>query len=789
MSTPSLNLAQLCNLHVALKSRLPLPLETVQRLLVDSLDWSEEASYDWTPVRSQGFTYHQSTGKNVSHVAMMDQTPEWKRLSDTSSVMENDADSKAMQFQNELRDIMQQKYLQSLKSAREHILEQGVEKYECYTVIDAFLHQSEEYLEGMVKDKKWELYSAQLDNHFGIKYDELGQDNSPKNTDIFLHALDAILIEIPRGPTNNILSKRREPESRVAQNALSKTGYIIAGYALDQLNKKQNSGANENSPHMPHQGLRNRLQHIRFRLKLGDHRLGFEYVHSDIGSRIEDFTENPTIQGALFIKDYLHCIFRRYDEDCGMNPQQIIEHIRRFTKVVKQTNLQPDVIESVDYVLMANTYDLEERISSLTELSAHAMSPFLRGMAAYTAGSLVQPTGNSELRNKLIFSAIDCFANKDATRMRVALELLATGQFDYDLEDGRPARTSPSMVFQTEDAEATLQRIINVLRDLSTPTSVLSPTTIKSILQEVYNYLKWRIQLTRKRCTSCDKIHAQGGPQAPSLKPEEKRWVELKAVYSQLEKEQDVAAISVILKESTELVEFALASLCQSEEALDQLVNHDLKLSSSLLSEIESPESVFEMYIGENLIDDLFHKTYNLLNHLNEDHIRPEKAIQVLELYEEKFREQTDLSSQERLTGEFVFNTLAHLRKESKPKQWIEQFPKVSINKSRDIQSNSDGTFKDEQFGYLIMAIAIRNDFYDPGLSGHNSNEEVSKIIDLCMESLPLKESMRYVVAVLHEGIEDLIKRDEKYQDYNDYHETLEKLIGSAEAESDTNSD
>jgi len=41
---------------------------------------------------------------------------------------------------------------------------------------------------------------------------------------------------------------------------------------------------------------------------------------------------------------------------------------------------------------------------------------------------------------------------------------------------------------------------------------------------------------------------------------------------------------------------------------------------------------------------------------------------------------------------------------------------------------------------------------------------------------------MRYVAAVLHEGIEDLTRRDNQYQDFNDYHEELEKLVRNYQA-------
>jgi hypothetical protein len=218
--------------------------------------------------------------------------------------------------------------------------------------------------------------------------------------------------------------------------------------------------------------------------------------------------------------------------------------------------------------------------------------------------------------------------------------------------------------------------------------------------------------------------------------------------------------------------------LCQSDEALSQLKNHNSKLSSSILSEIKDPESVLGLYIGEHLIDDIFHKVYDLLNHLNEDHIPPEKAIQVLKLYEKKFHEQQHLSSQEQLTGEFVFATLSRLRKDFQPRQWTEEFPKISIKKSKSIESDSEG----ERFNHSVMAIAIRNDFYDPKFSDHNSDEEVSKIIESCMKSPLLKGSMRYVAAVLHEGIEDLTRRDNQYQDFNDYHEELEKLVRNYQA-------
>ena len=524
----------------------------------------------------------------------------------------------------------------------------------------------------------------------------------------------------------------------------------------------------------------NRIEHILYRLKLGNHTVKLRPLDLEIDDLINDFTEEPTLKRALFIKDYLHCIFRRYDNSCGLTPKQIVGYIGEFTRKVEQTNLQFDVIESVRFVEIANAYPIEERIKSMHSLSENAMSPFLRGLAAYTGGSLIRSKKDSKLRNNLLFDAIECFTGKDATRKRAALEVMASGQYDFDDEEngGLPARVTVAEISKKESSDDTILRIIGILEDLSERIPQLGSATVDSILQEIHNYLNWRIQLTRKRCTSCNKIHAQGAPDISPLEADESLWHSLKKVYLQMNQEYVAKQSSNVVKESVELIEFALASLCQSDEALSQLKNHNSKLSSSILSEIKDPESVLGLYIGEHLIDDIFHKVYDLLNHLNEDHIPPEKAIQVLKLYEKKFHEQQHLSSQEQLTGEFVFATLSRLRKDFQPRQWTEEFPKISIKKSKSIESDSEG----ERFNHSVMAIAIRNDFYDPKFSDHNSDEEVSKIIESCMKSPLLKGSMRYVAAVLHEGIEDLTRRDNQYQDFNDYHEELEKLVRNYQA-------
>lgn len=769
MTEPVLNLAQLCNLHAVLKPRLPLPLSTVRELLKESLGWDEDTSHDWNPVRSQGFMHHELPKGDDDYFSLIDQTPEWKRLSDPPLPDASDIDPKVMQFQEELRPIMQQNYVQSLNSARSQILEKGVEKYDCYTVMDAFLHQSKQDLERMAENKELKQFVEDLNQRFGIK-----MNDEPKNTHAFIHALDASLIEIPRGPTNNILSKRREPESRLPENGLSTTGFILLNFTLDLIDQDETL-VTEAQP-----GLINRIEHILYRLKLGNHTVKLRPLDLEIDDLINDFTEEPTLKRALFIKDYLHCIFRRYDNSCGLTPKQIVGYIGEFTRKVEQTNLQFDVIESVRFVEIANAYPIEERIKSMHSLSENAMSPFLRGLAAYTGGSLIRSKKDSKLRNNLLFDAIECFTGKDATRKRAALEVMASGQYDFDDEEngGLPARVTVAEISKKESSDDTILRIIGILEDLSERIPQLGSATVDSILQEIHNYLNWRIQLTRKRCTSCNKIHAQGAPDISPLEADESLWHSLKKVYLQMNQEYVAKQSSNVVKESVELIEFALASLCQSDEALSQLKNHNSKLSSSILSEIKDPESVLGLYIGEHLIDDIFHKVYDLLNHLNEDHIPPEKAIQVLKLYEKKFHEQQHLSSQEQLTGEFVFATLSRLRKDFQPRQWTEEFPKISIKKSKSIESDSEG----ERFNHSVMAIAIRNDFYDPKFSDHNSDEEVSKIIESCMKSPLLKGSMRYVAAVLHEGIEDLTRRDNQYQDFNDYHEELEKLVRNYQA-------
>lgn len=769
MTEPVLNLAQLCNLHAVLKPRLPLPLSTVRELLKESLGWDEDTSHDWNPMRSQGFMHHELPKGDDDYFSLIDQTPEWKRLSDPPLPDASDIDPKVMQFQEELRPIMQQNYVQSLNSARSQILEKGVEKYDCYTVMDAFLHQSKQDLERMAENKELKQFVEDLNQRFGIK-----MNDEPKNTHAFIHALDASLIEIPRGPTNNILSKRREPESRLPENGLSTTGFILLNFTLDLIDQDETL-VTEAQP-----GLINRIEHILYRLKLGNHTVKLRPLDLEIDDLINDFTEEPTLKRALFIKDYLHCIFRRYDNSCGLTPKQIVGYIGEFTRKVEQTNLQFDVIESVRFVEIANAYPIEERIKSMHSLSENAMSPFLRGLAAYTGGSLIRSKKDSKLRNNLLFDAIECFTGKDATRKRAALEVMASGQYDFDDEEngGLPARVTVAEISKKESSDDTILRIIGILEDLSERIPQLGSATVDSILQEIHNYLNWRIQLTRKRCTSCNKIHAQGAPDISPLEADESLWHSLKKVYLQMNQEYVAKQSSNVVKESVELIEFALASLCQSDEALSQLKNHNSKLSSSILSEIKDPESVLGLYIGEHLIDDIFHKVYDLLNHLNEDHIPPEKAIQVLKLYEKKFHEQQHLSSQEQLTGEFVFATLSRLRKDFQPRQWTEEFPKISIKKSKSIESDSEG----ERFNHSVMAIAIRNDFYDPKFSDHNSDEEVSKIIESCMKSPLLKGSMRYVAAVLHEGIEDLTRRDNQYQDFNDYHEELEKLVRNYQA-------
>lgn len=769
MTEPVLNLAQLCNLHAVLKPRLPLPLSTVRELLKESLGWDEDTSHDWNPVRSQGFMHHELPKGDDDYFSLIDQTPEWKRLSDPPLPDASDIDPKVMQFQEELRPIMQQNYVQSLNSTRSQILEKGVEKYDCYTVMDAFLHQSKQDLERMAENKELKQFVEDLNQRFGIK-----MNDEPKNTHAFIHALDASLIEIPRGPTNNILSKRREPESRLPENGLSTTGFILLNFTLDLIDQDETL-VTEAQP-----GLINRIEHILYRLKLGNHTVKLRPLDLEIDDLINDFTEEPTLKRALFIKDYLHCIFRRYDNSCGLTPKQIVGYIGEFTRKVEQTNLQFDVIESVRFVEIANAYPIEERIKSMHSLSENAMSPFLRGLAAYTGGSLIRSKKDSKLRNNLLFDAIECFTGKDATRKRAALEVMASGQYDFDDEEngGLPARVTVAEISKKESSDDTILRIIGILEDLSERIPQLGSATVDSILQEIHNYLNWRIQLTRKRCTSCNKIHAQGAPDISPLEADESLWHSLKKVYLQMNQEYVAKQSSNVVKESVELIEFALASLCQSDEALSQLKNHNSKLSSSILSELKDPESVLGLYIGEHLIDDIFHKVYDLLNHLNEDHIPPEKAIQVLKLYEKKFHEQQHLSSQEQLTGEFVFATLSRLRKDFQPRQWTEEFPKISIKKSKSIESDSEG----ERFNHSVMAIAIRNDFYDPKFSDHNSDEEVSKIIESCMKSPLLKGSMRYVAAVLHEGIEDLTRRDNQYQDFNDYHEELEKLVRNYQA-------
>jgi hypothetical protein len=748
---------------------LPLPLSTVRELLKESLGWDEDTSHDWNPVRSQGFMHHELPKGDDDYFSLIDQTPEWKRLSDPPLPDASDIDPKVMQFQEELRPIMQQNYVQSLNSTRSQILEKGVEKYDCYTVMDAFLHQSKQDLERMAENKELKQFVEDLNQRFGIK-----MNDEPKNTHAFIHALDASLIEIPRGPTNNILSKRREPESRLPENGLSTTGFILLNFTLDLIDQDETL-VTEAQP-----GLINRIEHILYRLKLGNHTVKLRPLDLEIDDLINDFTEEPTLKRALFIKDYLHCIFRRYDNSCGLTPKQIVGYIGEFTRKVEQTNLQFDVIESVRFVEIANAYPIEERIKSMHSLSENAMSPFLRGLAAYTGGSLIRSKKDSKLRNNLLFDAIECFTGKDATRKRAALEVMASGQYDFDDEEngGLPARVTVAEISKKESSDDTILRIIGILEDLSERIPQLGSATVDSILQEIHNYLNWRIQLTRKRCTSCNKIHAQGAPDISPLEADESLWHSLKKVYLQMNQEYVAKQSSNVVKESVELIEFALASLCQSDEALSQLKNHNSKLSSSILSEIKDPESVLGLYIGEHLIDDIFHKVYDLLNHLNEDHIPPEKAIQVLKLYEKKFHEQQHLSSQEQLTGEFVFATLSRLRKDFQPRQWTEEFPKISIKKSKSIESDSEG----ERFNHSVMAIAIRNDFYDPKFSDHNSDEEVSKIIESCMKSPLLKGSMRYVAAVLHEGIEDLTRRDNQYQDFNDYHEELEKLVRNYQA-------
>jgi hypothetical protein len=748
---------------------LPLPLSTVRELLKESLGWDEDTSHDWNPMRSQGFMHHELPKGDDDYFSLIDQTPEWKRLSDPPLPDASDIDPKVMQFQEELRPIMQQNYVQSLNSARSQILEKGVEKYDCYTVMDAFLHQSKQDLERMAENKELKQFVEDLNQRFGIK-----MNDEPKNTHAFIHALDASLIEIPRGPTNNILSKRREPESRLPENGLSTTGFILLNFTLDLIDQDETL-VTEAQP-----GLINRIEHILYRLKLGNHTVKLRPLDLEIDDLINDFTEEPTLKRALFIKDYLHCIFRRYDNSCGLTPKQIVGYIGEFTRKVEQTNLQFDVIESVRFVEIANAYPIEERIKSMHSLSENAMSPFLRGLAAYTGGSLIRSKKDSKLRNNLLFDAIECFTGKDATRKRAALEVMASGQYDFDDEEngGLPARVTVAEISKKESSDDTILRIIGILEDLSERIPQLGSATVDSILQEIHNYLNWRIQLTRKRCTSCNKIHAQGAPDISPLEADESLWHSLKKVYLQMNQEYVAKQSSNVVKESVELIEFALASLCQSDEALSQLKNHNSKLSSSILSELKDPESVLGLYIGEHLIDDIFHKVYDLLNHLNEDHIPPEKAIQVLKLYEKKFHEQQHLSSQEQLTGEFVFATLSRLRKDFQPRQWTEEFPKISIKKSKSIESDSEG----ERFNHSVMAIAIRNDFYDPKFSDHNSDEEVSKIIESCMKSPLLKGSMRYVAAVLHEGIEDLTRRDNQYQDFNDYHEELEKLVRNYQA-------
>tara|TARA_B110001452_G_C15236049_1_gene427945 strand:+ start:1359 stop:3602 length:2244 start_codon:yes stop_codon:yes gene_type:complete len=744
-------------------------------LLKESLGWDEDTSHDWNPVRSQGFMHHELPKGDDDYFSLIDQTPEWKRLSDPPLPDASDIDPKVMQFQEELRPIMQQNYVQSLKSARKHILHQGLHEYDCYTVMDAFLHQSEsDFQEYFNTDSApWDIMAKLF----------MTEGDEASRLENFIEALEVTLTSNPRGPTNNILSKRREPESRTTDEYLSTTGLSLVMFALITLE----GGSTEMS--FQHEQLCQRLGHIAFRLKLGNPAVPLgtytlKALKMDVPKAITQFEENPTFSTALRIKDYLHCIYRRFDESSVYSPTEIRNHIINFSTIVKASNLQPDVIESVTFVEIANAYEIGDRIESLRYLSQHAMSPFLRGMAAYTGGCLIHPKHDSKARNNLLFDAIECFTHKDTTRKKTALEVLARGQFDFDDEErgGLPARVTPEEIGQKESAAETLLRIIGIIEDLLERISGLSSPTVESILQEIHNYLNWRIQLTRKRCTSCNKIHAQGAPEVNPLEADESSWNLLKELYSQMGQDEVTQQSAAVVKDSIELIEFALASVCHSKEALRQIESHDSKLSASLLSEIDSPESVLGLYIGEHLIDDIFHKTYNLLNHLNENHISPEKAIQVLELYEVKFREQKELSSQEQLTGEFVFATLSRLGKKFKPKQWIEEFPEVSIKKSRDIQSNSEGTSKGELFDDLIMAIAIRNDFYDAKFSEHNSDEEVSEMIKSCMKSLPLKESMRYVAAVLHEGIEDLTRRDEQYQGFKDYHETLEQLIRSSSA-------
>lgn len=177
--------------------------------------------------------------------------------------------------------------------------------------------------------------------------------------------------------------------------------------------------------------------------------------------------------------------------------QLSIEEIEDFLLSFSNQNFSDD---SLNYYVKTYFFhyfrDGDERVNGLR--NANSNDEFSKGFTNYLIGSRLKITDPS--RTPMLLQALDSFIEtNDQQRQDAILARLMRGGVDTKDEDGSYT--------QTFSNDGTLHRMTSILHTLDPDTC--SERVINSVVNEIVEYMMYRIRRNNQQCMNCNRFHAE----------------------------------------------------------------------------------------------------------------------------------------------------------------------------------------------------------------------------------------------------------------------------------------
>ncbi|DAC15393.1 MAG TPA: hypothetical protein D7I06_07125, partial [Candidatus Poseidoniales archaeon] len=177
--------------------------------------------------------------------------------------------------------------------------------------------------------------------------------------------------------------------------------------------------------------------------------------------------------------------------------QLSIEEIEEYLLSFSKHNFSD---ESLNYFVKTYFFHYfregDERVNGLR--NANSNDEFSKGFTNYLIGSRLKITDPS--RTPMLLQALDSFIEtNDQQRLDAILARLMRGGVDTQEEDGSYT--------QTFSSDGTLHRMTSILHTLDPDT--YSEQVINSVVNEIVEYMMYRIRRNNQQCMNCNRFHAE----------------------------------------------------------------------------------------------------------------------------------------------------------------------------------------------------------------------------------------------------------------------------------------